>query len=145
VIIGWCVSRRNRGRERGAEEGKRRSPVGGGGLVRDQWAVWCVTATHHCHQRGVSEARKGRSPVAVWCVTCVSRRVETEEGRGERKRRSVTIHFFFGIREIKTEELEGLGRMKSLIILQRVKGLMNFSGLRGCQGPGPESALEFNC
>jgi hypothetical protein len=44
--------------------------------------------------------------------------------------------FFFGIREIKTEELEGMGRMKSLILLQRVKGPMNFSGLRGCQGPG---------
>jgi hypothetical protein len=44
--------------------------------------------------------------------------------------------FLFGIREIKTEELEGMGRMKSLILLQRVKGPMNFSGLRGCQGPG---------
>jgi hypothetical protein len=34
--------------------------------------------------------------------------------------------------------------MKSLIILQRVKGLINFSGLRGCQGPGPKSALAFD-
>jgi hypothetical protein len=97
AITGWCVSRRNRGRERRAEEGKRRSPVGGGGLVRDRWAVWCVTGVRDRYSPPSVRHRRGdhRWPWAVAVSNrdvrlsvSISRRVETEEGRGERKRRS---------------------------------------------------------
>jgi hypothetical protein len=160
AITGWCVSRRNRGRERGAEEGKRRSPVGGGGLVRNRWAVavWWVTGGRFGawpvgglvrdrysplspvrRQWGAEEAitgGRGRRRFGAWRASRVASKQRKGEGSERGDQRRSIFFFFFGIREIKTEELEGMGRMKSLILLQRVKGPMNFSGLRGCQGPG---------